>query len=145
MKKKSPPESRTPDANDQRLGMNADISRRDFLNGVSVAVGASLLPGSSSAQDVGAQDLPGYYPPELTGMRGSHAGSFESAHVARDGGTFNGEDTGEEYDLVVVGAGISGLSAAFFYQQATNDGARVLLLDNHDDFGGHAKRHRPEI
>ena len=55
---------------DRKLGMDKDISRRDFLNGVSIAVGASLFPGTSFAQDVAVQDLPGYYPPELTGMRG---------------------------------------------------------------------------
>ncbi len=125
---------------DRQLGMNADITRRDFLSGVSVAIGASLLPAASSAQDMGAQDLPGYYPPDLTGMRGSHPGSFEAAHLARDGKTWDAQDTGEEYDLVVVGGGISGLSAAYFYRQAMGDKARILILDNHDDFGGHAKR-----
>ena len=70
---------------DHRLGMNKDITRRDFLNGISVTIGASLLPTSSNAQDIGAQDLPGYYPPKLTGMRGSHRGSFEAAHMVRDG------------------------------------------------------------
>ena len=69
---------------DRQLGMNKDISRRDFLNGVSIAVGASLLSGSVSAQSVGAQDVLGYYPPALTGMRGSHPGSFEVAHSLRD-------------------------------------------------------------
>ena len=125
---------------DRRLGMNADISRRDFLNGVSVAIGASLLPTSSNAQDIGAQDVAGYYPPQLSGMRGSHLGSFEAAHMARDGATWDGDDTGEQYDLVVVGGGISGLSAAYFYRQAAGKDARILVLDNHDDFGGHAKR-----
>ncbi len=120
--------------------MDADISRRDFLNGVSVAIGASLLPSSSHAQDVGAQDVAGYYPPQLSGMRGSHPGSFEAAHMARDGATWDGEETGEQYDLVVVGGGISGLSAAYFYRQATGENAKILVLDNHDDFGGHAKR-----
>ena len=124
---------------DRQLGMNTDITRRDFLSGVSVAIGASLLP-ASSAQAIGAQDLPGYYPPNLTGMRGSHPGSFEAAHMLRDGKTWDAEDTGEEYDLVVVGGGISGLSAAYFYRQAMGDKARILILDNHDDFGGHAKR-----
>lgn len=119
-----------------KLGMKADISRRDFLNGVSIAVGSSLFP-SSVAADVGAQDVAGYYPPALTGMRGSHDGSWEIAHAARHRRW--AESPGEEhFDLVVVGAGISGLSAAFFYQQQT--GGRVLILDNHDDFGGHAKR-----
>ena len=125
--------------------MNADISRRDFLNGVSVAIGASLLPSSAVAQDVGAQDLAGYYPPELSGMRGSHPGSFTVAHMARDGVTWEAEDTSEEFDLVIVGAGISGLSAAYFYRQAMGNDARILLLDNHDDFGGHAKRNEFEI
>ena len=125
--------------------MDADITRRDFLNGMSVAIGASLLPPSTTAQDIGAQDLPGYYPPKQTGMRGSHHGSFEAAHMARDGKTWNGEDTGEQYDLVVVGGGISGLSAAYFFRQVMGDKARILILDNHDDFGGHAKRNEFEI
>ena len=73
-------------------------------------------------------------------MRGSHPGSFETAHLARGGATFAGDDTGERYDLVVVGGGISGLSAAYFYKQVNNDDARILILDNHDDFGGHARQ-----
>jgi spermidine dehydrogenase len=130
---------------DRQLGMDQDISRRDFLNGVSVAVGTSLLAQLAKGEDVGAQDMPGYYPPELTGMRGSHPGSFEIAHSARDGVTFEGEATGEEYDLVVVGGGISGLAAAYFYRQQAGDNARILILDNHDDFGGHAKRNEFQI
>ena len=50
------------------------------------------------------------------------------------------DDTGEHYDLAVVGAGISGLSAAYLYRKALGRDCRILLLDNHDDFGGHAKR-----
>ena len=130
---------------DRLLGMDRDISRRDFLNGVSVAVGASVLPGTTSAQDVGAQDVPGYYPPGLSGLRGSHPGSFEAAHSVRDGASFSAQDLGEQYDLVVVGAGISGLSAAYFYQQEMGHDAKILILDNHDDFGGHAKRNEFEI
>jgi spermidine dehydrogenase len=125
---------------DIELGMNADITRRDFINGVMATVGASLLPANSNARDIGAQDLTGYYPPALTGLRGSHAGSFESAHQAVRGETWKATDTGEKYDLVVVGGGISGLSAAYFYRQAAGENARILILDNHDDFGGHAKR-----
>jgi len=130
---------------DRKLGMDADISRRDFLNGVSVAIGASLLPSTSHAVDVGKQDLRGYYPPQRSGMRGSHPGSFEVAHQARDGMRWDAEDLPERYDLIVVGGGISGLSAAYFYQQAAGDSARILVLDNHDDFGGHAKRNEFEI
>ena len=84
------------------------------------------------------------YPPALTGLRGSHVGSFETAHaLARAGRTWDvasAADTGEVYDLVVVGAGLSGLAAALFYRQAAGPTAKVLILDNHDDFGGHAKR-----
>ena len=83
-------------ARDRQLGMDTDISRRDFLNGVRVAIGASLLPSTSNAIDIGEQDLAGYYPPRLSGMRGSHDGSFEVAHSLRDGASWGGEDTGED-------------------------------------------------
>jgi spermidine dehydrogenase len=119
--------------------MNRSITRRDFLNGVSVTVGASLL----SSPVARAMGLLGRdpYPPALTGLRGSHDGSWEVAHSLRDGQTWeDGLDTGESYDLVVVGGGISGLAAAYFYRKALGKEARILVLDNHDDFGGHAKR-----
>jgi len=125
--------------------MDADISRRDFLSGIGVTLGASCLPSLASAGDVGAQDLPGYYPPALDGLRGSHPGSFETAHMTRDGAKWRGDPVDESYDLVVVGAGISGLSAAYFFQQQAGSNARILVLDNHDDFGGHAKRNEFEI
>ena len=125
-----------------------DLSRRDFLGGVALGVGATLAPlalgGCESAADTGphvaAQDLPGYYPPTLTGLRGSHPGSFEAAHALRDGRSPPAPlETSEIYDLVVVGGGISGLTAALLYRDHQPN-ARVLVLDNHDDFGGHAKR-----
>lgn len=132
---------------DRQLGMGRDISRRDFLNGVRIAIGASLLPSPSFAQaeTSAAQDQAGYYPPELTGLRGSHPGSFETAHLARDGASFGATDIDEEYDLVAVGSGLSGLSAAFFFQQTHGADARILILENHDDFGGHAKRNEFQI
>ncbi len=125
---------------DRELGMDAAITRRDFLGGVGLAIGAAALPHAAYAGDIAAQDIAGYYPPALTGLRGSHPGSFEIAHALRDGAQWAGEATGEKYDLVVVGGGISGLSAAYFYRQAMGPSARILVLDNHDDFGGHAKR-----
>ncbi|MEX2125232.1 MAG: NAD(P)-binding protein [Woeseia sp.] len=130
---------------DRQLGMHTTISRRDFLNGVSLAVGASLIPANVAAANLADQELSGYYPPALTGMRGSHAGSFEVAHSLRDGASWVGEDTGERYDLAVVGGGISGLSAAYFHRQAAGAAAKILILDNHDDFGGHAKRNEFRI
>jgi spermidine dehydrogenase len=85
-----------------------------------------------------------YYPPALTGMRGNHDGTFTYAHRLRDGEAWDADggpqSTGETYDLVVVGAGISGLAAAYFFRKNAGEKARVLVIDNHDDFGGHAKR-----
>ncbi len=134
---------------DLELGMQGKITRRDFLNGVSVAVGASLLAtnplwleGFGIPQSPFASEKdPGYYPPAKTGMRGSHDGSWEVAHALRDGAEWHEPVAdNESYDLIVVGAGISGLAAAYFYRKSAGKNARILLLDNHDDFGGHAKR-----
>jgi spermidine dehydrogenase len=130
---------------DRQLGMGAPISRRDFLNGVAVSVGGTIAARwlSPDLETLLAQGQAGGYPPALTGLRGSHAGSFEAFHSMRNESFWKNaptpEDTGEEYDLVVVGGGISGLTAAHVFRKARPD-ARVLVLDNHDDFGGHAKR-----
>ena len=88
--------------------MGSDITRRDFLNGASVIIGTSFLPSSGVAASPGAQDGPGYYPPELSGMRGSHVGSFETAHEAVSGKKWRAHDSGEQYDLIVIGEYISG-------------------------------------
>ncbi len=140
---------------DQALGMSARITRRDFLNGVALTAGAAAIPAifpnnvppamwAAAAPDLEAQDLPGYYPPGKTGLRGSHVGAFETMHKVRDGVFWDeapkAVDTGDSYDLVIVGGGISGLAAAHFFRKAAGGKARVLILENHDDFGGHAKR-----
>ena len=137
-------------ATDRTLGMHRRITRRDFLNGMAISAitsgkAFSVLVGFRS---VFPQDQPGYDPPARTGLRGSHVGSFEVAHQVRDGrfAKQSGKpiDTGESYDLVVVGAGMSGLAAAHFYR-ARAQNARILILDNHDDFGGHAKRNEFQV
>jgi len=121
----------------------SNITRRDFINGTLMAAGASMLPLEGTSQAAMAAIEPSYYPPSLTGLRGSHPGSNTVAH---DRALNKRSDWGpttklkEEYDLVVVGGGISGLSAAYFYQQKHGKDKKVLILDNHDDFGGHAKR-----
>ncbi len=122
--------------------MKSKMTRRDFLNGTQVAIGASLfLPSLSScaAKEYNFSLPSDYYPPIKTGMRGSHDGSWEVMHDQVSGKTWNQPSEGEEYDLIVVGGGISGLAAAYFYRQKNREG-RILILDNHDDFGGHAKR-----
>jgi spermidine dehydrogenase len=142
-----PEEQTMSNSYDRYLGMHRDITRRDFMNGAAMAIGASWLPHFSIGDLPGSQEPQneaGYYPPMKTGLRGSHPGSFEVAHSLRDGTFWDtaGEpiDTGESYDLVVVGAGISGLSAAYFFREQSERSARALILENHDDFGGHAKR-----
>lgn len=126
------------------------ITRRDFVNGTLVGAGSALIFTPARARETEAV-LPdagaAYYPPAWTGMRGSHPGSYERAHeLAREGREDWGEvvETDEEYDLIVVGGGASGLAAAYFFQDERDGDAKVLVLDNHDDFGGHAKRNEFE-
>jgi spermidine dehydrogenase len=124
--------------------MGRDISRRDFINGVAMAAGSLALPMSGLA--AGAEHPSGAlnpYPPARMGMRGSHPGSFEAAHALRDRKSVDlsgAVRTGETYDLIVVGGGLSGLGAAHYFHKNVGGNAKVLVLENHDDFGGHAKR-----
>jgi spermidine dehydrogenase len=129
---------------DRALGMHCAITRRDFINGASVALAGALMPFEVAlAAEGGDGTAPDPYPPRRTGLRGSHVGSFEAGHKLRDEKTWQlagAVETGEEYDLIVVGGGISGLATAHFFLKSIADRGRVLILDNHDDFGGHAKR-----
>ena len=138
--------------------MHPNITRKDFLNGAALTLGAAIVaPRSVVAAAFGPdptdkeyflskgilQSDPRYYPPALTGMRGNHPGSFEAMHALRDGNKTQGEsaqDVGEHYDCIVVGGGISGLAAAYFFREKHGPSSKILVLDNHDDFGGHAKR-----
>jgi len=132
--------------------MQKPINRRDFIQGTAIMAGAAVQPcmlAAATVTNVSPNTLPdesdraaSEYPPTKTGMRGSHPGAYEIAHaLARDGATFPApKATDEHYDLVVVGAGISGLAAAHYYQKRFGPNSKILLLENHDDFGGHAKR-----
>lgn len=132
------------------LGMDRKITRRDFLDGMALSIGALAAMGIPCADAMALhnektlQRDSADYPPALTGLRGDQAGIYDSAHALRDGRKWDSlgtpEKLNEEYDLVVVGAGISGLAAAYFWQRRAGKNARVLILDCHDDFGGHARR-----
>jgi spermidine dehydrogenase len=132
---------------DRNLGMDRSISRRDLLHGMGVLAASTLLPERVLAEEMLALERAGEiaagYPPALTGLRGSHVGSFETALElalnGRHGWGVVEEPDSDVYDLVVVGGGLSGLAAAHFYRKQQPK-ARILILDNHDDFGGHAKR-----
>jgi spermidine dehydrogenase len=140
---------------------NTGITRRDLLQSLALAVSVpGLLTAQTGAAQAGAgagtpditgtiageiQNTADYYPPIKTGLRGTHVGAYEAAHMLRDGEQpIPIEDSGLHYDLVIVGGGISGLSAAWMYRQQRPT-ARILILDNHDDFGGHAKRNEFHI
>ena len=121
------------------------IKRRDFINGSAMAIAGSMsgaFPRLSQGSEAST------YPPALTGLRGSHPGSNAVAHQHAWGGGLKAHQvrqTSEHYDLVVVGAGLSGLAAAVFYRQQHGPDKKILILDNHDDFGGHARRNEHVI
>ena len=127
--------------------MNKDkklkITRRDFLDGVALMGGAAALsPLHVFGENTQEALSGGVYPPALTGLRGNHPGSYDVAHALARGGQrpTEFEEIDDVYDLVVVGAGISGLTAAYLFRKRFGAAAKILLLDNHDDFGGHARR-----
>ncbi|WP_405678668.1 NAD(P)/FAD-dependent oxidoreductase [Streptomyces sp. NBC_01511] len=154
---------------DEELGMRSKITRRDFLDGAAVAVAgaaaATALPGlggtaaaatahpkhgthpTHGGHGHGGHGRPPAYPPTGTGLQGQPAGSYDVGHAVRDGDFDPGRirDSGERYDLVVVGGGISGLAAAYYYRQQHGRRARILILEAMDDFGGHARRNEFEV
>jgi spermidine dehydrogenase len=136
----------TSGSSDEVLGMQRKITRRDFLDGAAMAVSGFALSMHGAA--IPADGLPSY-PPALIGLRGDQDRVFEYAHKLRDGKSWDSfglvEDEQESYDLIIVGAGISGLAAAYFYRKQKGNSARILILDNHDDFGGHARRNEFEV
>jgi spermidine dehydrogenase len=128
---------------DKRLGMDRPITRRQFFDGVAVAAGSVAawhLAGGAAEAFAPAED--GAYPPRSNGLQGQTEASRLVMHGLRDEAfvVSEAEDSGEAYDLVVVGAGISGLAAAFLWRQQAGADQRVLLIDPLADFGGHAKR-----
>jgi len=138
-------------------GMNRDITRRDFLNGALAGSGAVLLSSAlpqqllaraaatTPADPTPDNDWTGYGGVgDYANSNGNTAAVFEAGHQIRDG-LFeslpaSATDTGETYDCVIVGGGISGLAAALMFQRTAGEGKTCLVLDNHPIFGGEAKR-----
>jgi spermidine dehydrogenase len=130
----------------RRLGMDRRIARRDFLNGIALGVAGAAVARPGPVGLHAQAPAPGgdpAYPPMRIGLRGQHASTIDSLTAIRRGDYAAyppiDNDTSETYDLVIVGGGLSGLAAAYFWHKALPN-QRVLVLDNHDDFGGHAKR-----
>jgi spermidine dehydrogenase len=154
MKRKRPDDST--EASDESLGMHERITRKDFLNTALLGMGAALLKAPAPA-DVfrgaapGSAELPA--PDTWTGYAGvgdyarANGNTFpvlSAAHKIRDGAYVklpaSARDTGEVYDLVVVGGGISGLTAAYYFNKATGGSKKILILENHPIFGGEARQ-----
>jgi len=116
--------------------MNDRITRRDFLDGMACAIVASTAPQPGLTLESGVT-----YPPGRTGYGGSRPQDFAVAHRMRDGQRYDlrSQPGTEHYDFIVIGAGIGGLASAHYLRRARSK-ARILILDNHDDFGGHARR-----
>jgi spermidine dehydrogenase len=131
----------------KRLGLYRPITRRDFIKGMTVGAGCLVLPGCSGST---------FYPdkpPTLTSPPSPHsffAGdteeSYSACHRVSNGERFDkgAKDTGEVFDLAIVGAGLGGLTAAYFYHQQ-RPGETILLIDNHADFGGDAQRNEMTV
>lgn len=135
----------------RELGMDRRIPRRDFLNGLAIGITGAVASRNAPAIAAGAADVgqpppapSAPYPPASTGLRGNYPAAIREFDALQTGAyrqiPASDGATGERYDLVIVGAGISGLAAAHFWRRALGTAQRILILDNHDDFGGHAKR-----
>ncbi len=131
---------------DKSLGMDRIISRRDFLNSTLIASGSLLMTSASPLQLLAEQDdWSGYGGVgDYSTSNGNTIEVLSAGHRIRDGEfdrfPANVVDTGEVFDCVVVGGGISGLAAALFFLRKSGKNRTCLVLDNHPIFGGEAKR-----
>ncbi len=131
---------------DKSLGMDESITRRDFLGSTLMVSGAALLGATTPAELLAATDgFTGYGGVgEYSTSNGNTLEVMQAGHTIRDG-VYNSlrddiTDTGETYDCVIIGGGLSGLAAALFFQRQTRTGMSSLVIENHPIFGGEAKQ-----
>jgi spermidine dehydrogenase len=137
--------------------LSADISRRDFVNGALVGVGAALLKSAAPASAAGSKPV-GVFTDAWTGYggvgdyaqsNGNIASVRDAAHLIRDGliesMLEDAEDLGEEFDMVIIGGGFSGIGAAYQFHKEFGSSKRCLILENHPVFGGEAKQNEFEV
>lgn len=132
------------------MPVKLDISRRDFVNGSLVGVGAALVGPAQAATGESGSEAPedtwtGYGGVgDYADSNGNVASVREAAHLIRDGISTSMldhvADTGEEYDLVIVGGGFSGIGAAYEFHKRHGNNKRCLILENHPVYGGEAKQ-----
>ena len=134
-----------------------EISRRDFVNGTLVGFGAALL-GPSLPAMASSKKTAGIFSDPWTGLggvgdygtsNGNVASVRVAAHLIRDGLTpqlmEQVEDTGEEYDMVIIGGGFSGIGAAYQFHNKYGNSKKCLIIENHPIFGGEAKQNEFEV
>lgn len=142
---------------DNDLQLSDGISRRDFVNGTLVGFGAALLTSSFSSVAKSQHAGAAFNDPwsgfggvgDYARSNGNVASVRQAAHLIRDGLTSklieNVEDTGEEYDMVIIGGGFSGIGAAYEFHKKYGNTKKCLIIENHPVFGGEAKQNEFEV
>jgi spermidine dehydrogenase len=137
--------------------LSSDISRRDFVNGTLVGIGAALLSSKAPVYAAGHKPI-GHFSDPWTGYggvgdyatsNGNVASVRDAAHLIRDGIPESMADDvidlDEEYDMVIIGGGFSGIGAAYQFHKKYGDSKKCLILENHPVFGGEAKQNEFEV
>jgi len=138
----------------RRAVASGRITRRDFIQGMAVAAGALFVPGmyryGSLAAPPGHREFGGGRS-GFPGPNGNPDDVVAACHTVRSGGRGIPEEMAfaesdpVDYDLIVIGGGLSGLAAAWDYTRCAGGTPRVLILDNHEQVGGVARRNSLKV